>query len=164
MNAANEKPPLEGRDDVSYSASMDHRLTVLETRFDTILPTLVTKADLEIRFANFRAEYREDFLALRSEVRLEIAKIRTEMEQLRGEVNAEIAKLRAELLKLLNDQQKWLFSLVIACFLGLAGLNIAMFNSLSNAIGRIEAAQASGRGLPAGPAPAPLPPHAPAAK
>ena len=35
----------EGSDD--YIRAMDRRLTVLETRFDTILPTLATKADVE---------------------------------------------------------------------------------------------------------------------
>jgi hypothetical protein len=38
------------RDD--YIRGMDRRLIILETRFDTILPTLATKADL----ANLKAE------------------------------------------------------------------------------------------------------------
>ena len=39
---------------------MDIRMTALETRFDTILPTLVTKADLkqvEIRLANLEMRF-----------------------------------------------------------------------------------------------------------
>lgn len=36
---------------------LDRRLTILETRFDTILPTLATKADL----AELRAELRSTF-------------------------------------------------------------------------------------------------------
>lgn len=40
--AVGGKPPYDG--------SMEHRLTALETRLDTILPTLATKADIgEIR-------------------------------------------------------------------------------------------------------------------
>jgi hypothetical protein len=44
--------------------SLDRRLTILETRFDTILPTLATKADL----AELRAE-------LKAEIRSESAKL-----------------------------------------------------------------------------------------
>lgn len=39
---------------------LDRRLTVLETRFDTILPTLATKADL----AELKAVFRTDFSSL----------------------------------------------------------------------------------------------------
>ncbi|GAB3457040.1 hypothetical protein GCM10027321_11430 [Massilia terrae] len=39
---------------------LDRRLTILETRFDTILPTLATKADL----AELKAEFRTDFSSL----------------------------------------------------------------------------------------------------
>lgn len=35
---------------------LDRRLTILETRFDTILPTLATKADLSELKAELRAE------------------------------------------------------------------------------------------------------------
>jgi hypothetical protein len=46
---------------------LDRRLTILETRFDTILPTLATKADL----AELRAE-------LKAEIRAESAKMSAE--------------------------------------------------------------------------------------
>lgn len=39
---------------------LDHRLTVLETRSDTVLPTLATKADL----ADLKAELRAEFAGL----------------------------------------------------------------------------------------------------
>jgi hypothetical protein len=39
--------------------SVDRRLTILETRFDTILPTLATKADL----AELKAELKADLKA-----------------------------------------------------------------------------------------------------
>lgn len=39
---------------------LDHRLTVLETRSDTILPTLATKADL----ADLKSELRAEFASL----------------------------------------------------------------------------------------------------
>ncbi len=74
--------------------SFDRRLTVLETRFDTILPTLVTKSDLEalrrefgIGQENMRGEFRAGLERLRGE-------IHGEAEKLRGEFHAEMEKLR----------------------------------------------------------------------
>lgn len=49
----NNPPPP--RDDDYYQ--LDRRLTVLETRFDTVLPTLATKADL----AELKAELKQEF-------------------------------------------------------------------------------------------------------
>jgi hypothetical protein len=59
---ATEQQPGATRELDAYS--LDRRLTILETRFDTILPTLATKADL----AELRAE-------LKSEIRAESAKL-----------------------------------------------------------------------------------------
>jgi hypothetical protein len=44
----------DSTDMTSDSYQLDRRLTILETRFDTILPTLATKADL----AELKAELR----------------------------------------------------------------------------------------------------------
>ena len=70
-----ERPrSLAGGGGPPYDSDMDRRLTVLETRFDTILPTLVTKAEfyaamgkIDVQFANMQ---------------LEIEKLRTEMHQM----------------------------------------------------------------------------------
>jgi hypothetical protein len=40
--------PIAGGGEPPYDGGMEHRMTALETRFDTILPTLATKADVEI--------------------------------------------------------------------------------------------------------------------
>jgi hypothetical protein len=48
--------------------SLDRRLTVLERRFDTILPMLATKADL----AELKAE-------LKAEIRVECAKMKADL-------------------------------------------------------------------------------------
>ncbi|HEX9172297.1 MAG TPA: hypothetical protein VF861_06520 [Telluria sp.] len=50
---------------------MDRRLTILETRFDTVLPTLATKADL----AELRADVRVELAQMRAEIRAESARI-----------------------------------------------------------------------------------------
>jgi hypothetical protein len=61
--AGGGKPP----DDIE----MDRRLTVLETRFDTLLPTLATKADVA---------------AMGAEVRVELEKLRAEFTKALTEV------------------------------------------------------------------------------
>jgi hypothetical protein len=52
---SNHSPDVANGGSGGYIGDMDRRLTVLETRFDTILPTLATKADL----AAFKAEILE---------------------------------------------------------------------------------------------------------
>lgn len=47
-----------------YGAAIDHRLIVIETRFDTILPTLATKEDL----AHVRLEVQRMFFALQDKL------------------------------------------------------------------------------------------------
>jgi hypothetical protein len=57
MNAI---PNVAGGGEPPYDADMDRRLTVLETRIDTIVPTLATKNDIDV-------------------VRVEIEKLRSEL-------------------------------------------------------------------------------------
>ncbi|MES2016658.1 MAG: hypothetical protein V4484_09190 [Pseudomonadota bacterium] len=59
----NTVPNLAGGGEPPYDREMDRRLTVLETRFDTILPTLATKADV----AALRAEVMVGFEQLRAD-------------------------------------------------------------------------------------------------
>jgi hypothetical protein len=59
---------VAGGGEPPYDGGMEHRMTALETRFDTILPTLATKAD--------------------------VASLRTEIEGLRLEIKADIDTLR----------------------------------------------------------------------
>ncbi len=138
MNAANHQPPLEDGKEPSYHAGMDRRLTVLETRFDTILPTLATKADIE----SLRGEFRSEMEKLRGE-------FRSEMEKLRGEFRSEMEKLRADLFKALNDAMRWMMGIAITIF----------------AISRMEAqhssAQAKASGAPVARVPAESVPRQP---
>ncbi|MGZ8288672.1 MAG: hypothetical protein ACXWVD_12225 [Telluria sp.] len=69
-----------------YDAFVDKRLTVLETRFDAILPTLATRADIA---------------ALRGEVAVGFERLRTEMawmsDKLHQDMNAMSSKLHEEM-------------------------------------------------------------------
>jgi hypothetical protein len=99
--------------------SFDRRLTVLETRFDTILPTLATKRDIE----DLRTEFSTGLERLRGE-------FRSELEKLRGEFRSELEKLRAEMSKALH----WMVGIFITMFIGLLGANFAMFNAMKSLI------------------------------
>ena len=111
---------------------LDRRLTVLETRFDTILPTLATKQDL----AELRSDYnllRVDFGMLRGEfekLRGEFEKLRGEFEKLRGEFE----KLWVDVVELLNAQLKWMMALFVTFFLGVAGLNYSFWTLMERCI------------------------------
>lgn len=63
-NSGTDETDLANGDSAAYIRKMDRRLIVLETRFDTILPTLATKADL----IELRAEMREMIAALRTDM------------------------------------------------------------------------------------------------
>jgi hypothetical protein len=56
--ATDTSDPTTGRANDPYQ--LDRRLTILETRFDTIVPTLATKADL----SELKAELRGEIAAL----------------------------------------------------------------------------------------------------
>ncbi|UOD27815.1 hypothetical protein INH39_20255 [Massilia violaceinigra] len=72
MNAVPNGPPEPEQQGVPVAGGagppdevgLDRRLTVLETRFDTILPTLATKADL----AGLRLDLNEKMDSLRADV------------------------------------------------------------------------------------------------
>jgi hypothetical protein len=55
-NSEIDESDLANSAPASYSRNMDRRLIVLETRFDTILPTLATKADLISLKSELRAD------------------------------------------------------------------------------------------------------------
>ena len=105
-------PNLAGGGEPPYDKDMDRRLTVLETRFDTILPTLATKSDLE---------------ALRTEFQVGFGILRGEME-----------KLRADVFKAINDSMRWMLDVVVSLIISVLAVNVAMFNALMNRLPGIQ--------------------------
>ena len=108
MNAQPSDQDPSGRAGLARYNGLDRRLTVLETRFDTILPTLATKRDIE----DLRREFGIGLEALR----------------------AELQTLRADIFKALHDTLKWMIGIVITMFIGLLGANFAMFNAVKTLI------------------------------
>ncbi len=96
----NSPEAREGQDDNVLSA-LDRRLTILETRFDTILPTLATKADL----AELRAELKADIAQLRAE--------------LKADMHAESGRLT-----------RWMGMLTITMLIGFGGMILTLFSLL----------------------------------
>ena len=102
------EPELANGESPDYYRKMDRRLIVLETRFDIILPTLATKADL---------------IGLKAELRAEMSELRTEIRAMHGELKAEMQKLKA-------DMQKWMIATLISFFTGFGGLLVALVTLL----------------------------------
>ncbi len=100
-NSGIDEADLANGDPAAYIRKMDRRLIVLETRFDTILPTLATKTDL----IELRAELREDMSGLRTDLRAEMRSMHTELKA---------------------AMQKWMTTTIVSLFIGFGGMLIAM--------------------------------------
>ncbi len=100
-NSGTDEADLANGDPTAYIQKMDRRLIVLETRFDTILPTLATKTDL----IELKAELKADISALRTDLRAEMRSIDT--------------GLKAEM-------HKWMTTTIVSLFIGFGGMLIAM--------------------------------------
>ena len=116
----------DGMDD--DERGLDRRLVVLETRFDTILPTLATKADLErlearwaLRAAEFRAEFKQD------------------MAELRAEFKQDMAELRAEFKRDMAGMYKWIAATCVTLILGFSGTAVMLFSQVNARSDRVEA-------------------------
>jgi uncharacterized protein YceH (UPF0502 family) len=107
-NTGNDEADLANEDLGAYIRKMDRRLIVLETRFDTILPTLATKADL----IELRAELKAD------------------MSKLGADLRAEMASLRTEVLSFKAHIFKWMVATLLTIFLGFSGMIITMITLL----------------------------------
>jgi hypothetical protein len=67
-----------GTDDTEFASArnghdyqLDRRITILETRFDTILPLLANKADL----AGLRADMKADLAEMKAQLRMESSRL-----------------------------------------------------------------------------------------
>jgi hypothetical protein len=100
-NSGTDEADLANGDSAAYIRKMDRRLIVLETRFDTILPTLATKADL---------------IELKGELKADISKLG--------------ADLRTEIFAFKADIFKWMAATLLTLFLGFGGMIATMLTLL----------------------------------
>lgn len=132
----------------AYHASTDKRLSILEMRFDTVLPTLATKVDLaELRTEILTAQER-----LRADVSAAMAGQRVDMATLS-------AKLHEDMNKLHRNLVMWIVSTMIAMFLGMVGLFVSISSMMLETTERmvqahVQAIQAT-QAAPPRPAPSP---------
>ncbi|NHZ78535.1 hypothetical protein F2P44_04445 [Massilia sp. CCM 8695] len=109
----NKRAPVAGGGGPPYDGGMDRRLTVLETRFDTILATLATKADL----AELRVGLVDLCMRSNNELRLEMEKMRSE---LRNEVHGTLMKA-----------MMWFGALAMTVIFSIAGMGIYWSNQVT---------------------------------
>lgn len=66
------------------------------TKDDVTAATILTKAEMELQFANFRTETALQFAEVRTETALQFAEVRIEFADVRTEMRTGFANLRAE--------------------------------------------------------------------
>ncbi|ATQ78531.1 hypothetical protein CR152_31460 [Massilia violaceinigra] len=110
--------PVAGGGGPPYDGDMDRRLTVLETRFDTILPTLATKADL----AGLRLDLNE------------------KMDKLRLDLNEKMDRLRSDLDAALMSTVKWCAGIALTLFAGMACQGLYLGTQINNLAARLPPA------------------------
>jgi hypothetical protein len=66
------------------------------TKDDITAATILTKAEMELEFANLRAEVAVQFAEVRTEFAVQFAEVRTEFADVRTEMRTGFANLRAE--------------------------------------------------------------------
>ena len=102
------EPELANGESPDYYRVMDRRLVILETRFDTILPTLATKIDL----LELKVELKESISEVRAETRDSIGALRTEIHDFKADIH------------------KWMTATMITMFIGFGSMVAAMLTLL----------------------------------
>ena len=154
MNAVPNGPPEPGKKAASVAGgagpphdfALDRRLTVLETRFDTILPTLATKADLgalRLEVEKIRSELLGKIDAVGCELRGKIdalgCELRGEMSELASDLREEMVLLRNEVHATLMKAMMWFGALAITVIFSFVGVFIHFSNQVSNQISHLSA-------------------------
>jgi hypothetical protein len=103
-----------------HYGDLERRVTVLETRFDTILPTLATKADL-------------------AELRLDLSE---KMSDLRRELTEKMDALRVELHVALTNIMKWCVGVAMTLFVGMVSQGLYLGAQINNLAARLPPAAA----------------------
>lgn len=114
------------RPSASSGVPVEERVTTLETRWDTVIPTLATKSDL----LGVKAELKQEMAGLRSDLTQEMAGLRSELKQdihrLEFTVKDAVLQSAVRLHKLDASLRTWMLGSVTAGFVGLGGLVVAL--------------------------------------
>jgi len=125
--------------------SVEVRLTVLETRWEEVIPTLATKEDLlglkaELKkdLHDTRTELKEDLHNTRTELKEDLLGTRNDLFTTKSEVSESIAQLRTDMHKMEANMTRWMLGTIIGLFIGFAGMFFAQQRSLDTAIDRLD--------------------------
>jgi Mg2+ and Co2+ transporter CorA len=138
-----------------YHGDMEPRVTALETRLDTILPTLATKADI----GDVRADMQKNLAEMRVEMRQAHAEMRAEMHVEMRKMNDTLHNMAVAMHKMNAEIKTW----TLATMLTIVGTMLAAILGISQVF------KASNVAPVAAPSPAPIviyaqPPAAPAGR
>jgi hypothetical protein len=120
MNSAGIPAAPPGDHEPPDGPDLARRVTVLETRFDTVLPTLATKTDL----AELRIATKSDLAELRIATRADLADLRTEL-------LVKLEVLRAEMGRIASNVYKWMAATLITILLSFIGMFVGLTKTLT---------------------------------
>ncbi|PIL44787.1 hypothetical protein CR105_12850 [Massilia eurypsychrophila] len=121
---------------------MEHRMTALETRFDTILPTLATKADVEI--------LRAEIDTLRISMKADSAAIRAELENTALRMEVKFHELRGDMHEMHASIKTWMLGTVIS-MTGIVLAAVVAISQIHRITTPVAAAQPTHNAAPASP-------------
>lgn len=101
----NTSAAVAGGGEPPYDGEMEHRMTALETRFDTILPTLATKADVEA--------VRADVDKLAMSTKGQLGELRAELDKAALRTDTKLGELRADVHKMNAEIKTWTLATMI---------------------------------------------------
>jgi hypothetical protein len=134
--------PIAGGGEPPYDGGMEHRMTALETRFDTILPTLATKADVDI--------LRADIDTLRISMKADSAAIRTELENTALRMEVKFHELRGDMHEMHASIKTWMLGTVIS-MTGIVLAAVVAISQIHRITTPVAAAQPTHNVAPASP-------------
>jgi len=125
--------PVDGSDDSRHETNMDKRITRLEIQFETVIPTLATKADMaELRhdigkeMHEIRQDIGKDMTDLRQDIGKDMTDLRQEIGKDMHEIRGDMAEIRIDMQKRDASMSKWMLSttlvIVGTVVLGFAGM------------------------------------------
>ncbi|MCE3604925.1 CCDC90 family protein [Massilia sp. P8910] len=124
--------PVEGGGGAPHDGGMDRRLTVLETRFDTILPTLATKADM----AGLRLDLNEKMSSLRLDLSEKMSSLRLDLSEkmsgLRLELNEKMDEVSSDLHTASTNTIKWCVGIAMTPIVTIVGNGLYVRTQINN--------------------------------
>jgi len=126
--------PQPERKSRTYRQSTDNRVVALETQWETVLPTLATKADLsdlKVDLTDRIAQSEQKAANGLAEVKSEVAEVKNAITRLESAVREMRADIKAEIKSDSSNQLKWVVGTMLAGLGGVVGIMALLLSVMS---------------------------------